>query len=81
MYQIQMLKVCAIFFFFFLFCDIDNYYWYCDRPICNDLVVYCIGIAYDVSLSLMKDNKVDSHLNGLMYLYYYYHIPVFCYCQ
>ena len=61
-----MFKVCACHFFFS--CDIDN--CYCD--ICNDLVVYCVGLAYDMSLSQMIDNKVDSHLKGLINHYYYY---------
>ena len=44
----------------------------CD--ICNDLVVYCVGLAYDtgVSRSQMIDNKLDSHLKGLLIHYYYY---------
>ena len=52
----------------FFSCDIDN--CYCD--ICNNLVVYCVGLAYDVSLSEMIDSKVDSHLEGLINPYYYY---------
>ena len=48
--------VCASVCVFFPFCcDIDS--CYCD--ICNDLVVYCIDLAYDASLSQMIDNKVD----------------------
>ena len=60
-----MFIVCVL---FFCSCDIDN--CYCD--ICNDLVVYCVGLAYDVSLSQMIDNKVYSHLKGLINPYYYY---------
>ena len=53
----------------FFFCDIDNN-CYCD--IFNDLVVYCVGLADNVSLSQMIDNKVDSLLKGLINLYYYW---------
>ena len=60
----QMFKVCV-----FFSCDIDN--CYCD--ICNDLVVYCVGLAYDVSLSQMIDNKVDSHLKKLLNCLYCYY--------
>ena len=59
-------SVCVCVFFF---CDIDNN-CYCD--ICNDLVAYCVGLAYDVSLHQMIDNKVDYHLKGLINPYYYY---------
>ena len=52
---------------FFSSCVIDN--CYCD--ICDDLVLYCVGLAYDMSLSQMIDNKVDSHLKGLINHYYY----------
>ena len=55
-----MFKVCVCFFFLFFSGDI-----------CNELVVYCVGLAYDVSLSQMIDNKVDSHLKGLINHYYY----------
>ena len=48
----------------FFSCDIDN--CYCD--ICNDLVVYCVGLVYDVSLSQMIDNKVDSRTNKSLLL-------------
>ena len=51
----------------FFSCDIDN--CYCD--ICNDLVVHCVGLVFDVSLSQMIDNKVDSHLKELINPYYY----------
>ena len=51
----------------FFSCDIDS--CYCDT--CNDLVEYCVGLAYDVSLSQMIDNKVDSYLKGLINPYYY----------
>ena len=61
--------MCACFLFFFS-CDIDN--CYCD--IFNDLVVYCVGLANDVSLSQMIDNKVDSHLKELINPYYYYNL-------
>ena len=54
---------------FLFFCDIDN--CYCD--ICNDLVVYCVGLAYNMSLSQMMDNKVNSYLKGLINPYYYYY--------
>ena len=53
---------------YFFSCDVDN--CYCD--ICNDLVVYCVGLAYDVSLSQMINSKVDSHRKGLINPYYYY---------
>ena len=57
----------------FFSCDIDN----CCCDICNDLVVYCVGLAYNVFLSQMIDNKIDSHLKGLInpyyFCYYYYY--------
>ena len=28
--------------------------------------MHCVGLAYDVSLRQMIDNKVDSHLKGLI---------------
>ena len=38
----------------------------------------CVGLAYDMSLSQMIDNKVNSHLKGLInpyyYFYYYYYL-------
>ena len=35
--------------------------------------MHCVGLAYDVSLRQMIDNKVDSHLKGLINHYYYYY--------
>ena len=62
--------MCVCVCFFSLDCDIDRPNCYCD--ICNDLVVYCVGLVYDVSLSQMIDNKVDSPLKGQIKPYYYY---------
>ena len=30
----------------------------------------CVGLAYDISLSQMTDNKVDSHFKGLINYYW-----------
>ena len=63
--------MCVYFFLFLFFSSCDMVNCYCDT--CNDLVVYCVGLAYDESLSQMIDNKVDSHLKGLINHYYYYY--------
>ena len=49
------------------FCDVYTaclrcVFFSCDNCYCNDLVVYCVRLSYDLSLSQVIDNKVDSLL-------------------
>ena len=63
------------------FCDVPDVNTVCvDSPVILIIVtvisaktwlcIICVGLAYDVSLSQMIDNKVDSHFKGLINHYY-----------